>query len=73
MMERPHPYHHVFHEMRHLDDIITMNQWCEDNFGLPGDGLPGDLGNWRYLYTGHDVYYFKDEKHMVWFIMRWSS
>ena len=49
-------------EMRAFDCFQEHENWCKTQFGKPGS---------RWFLKG-DKFYFKDEKDMTMFILRWS-
>jgi hypothetical protein len=50
-----------------IDELIDIKVWCNNQFGQK---------NWSYEYANYwprtFTFKFKDEKHMVWFLMKWS-
>jgi hypothetical protein len=56
-----------------------METWCTDQFGLGGVAELGSfnryLDKWSWVccsVLGYIVFYFKEEKHYNWFVLRWA-
>ena len=60
-------------------DRAEMEAWCADHIGPGGVAELGSFNRYleKYLWVcytalGHTVFYFKEEKHYNWFVLRWS-
>jgi hypothetical protein len=55
------PYSYKTKELSPMEYLQIVN-WCMHNCN----------GKFTYMFSKGDTFYFKEEKHMLWFIMRWS-
>jgi hypothetical protein len=60
-------------------DRAEIEIWCADQFGPSGVAAAGLIKQYLEKYSwvcvnllGHKIFYFKEEKHYNWFVLRWS-
>lgn len=50
----------------------AMEKWCKEHIG-PGGWIHHDTNQWNISSIfGNTTFTFNDEKHLTWFVLRWS-
>lgn len=51
------------------DDLYEIIHWCTQTFG---EGGRNQKCRWRYGWIKTDIFYFRNEKDAMYFVLRWS-
>lgn len=64
-----HPYLDSWSLSQNNHTWNNISQWCYDIYGKPGDPFSNTTDRW---YLNNSAYWFRDERDLSLFLMRWS-
>lgn len=57
-----------------INHVIAVKRWCYENIGEPtpmNSKIPYNFENGGLWYNTMDKMYFKEERHAMWYALRW--
>lgn len=58
--------------MYSYEELAKMRDWCWEAFGAPGFDIDTMKTTWDYNTDPDVIFWFSDEKNLMFFILRWS-
>ena len=58
--------------MYSFEELSEASAWCYKTFGSPGYRHDTMTTVWDYQYDPDYIFWFREEKHLMMFILRWS-
>jgi hypothetical protein len=65
-------FHYADPIMYSFEELSEAAKWCYETFGSPGYRPETMTTVWEYSLDSDYIFWFKEEKHLMMFILRWS-
>jgi hypothetical protein len=65
-------YYYANPIMYSFEELSEAAKWCYETFGSPGYRPETMTTVWEYSLDSGYIFWFKEEKHLMMFILRWS-